>query len=95
MYSQTSSFVSMGLWVWRLEFIQLLINLDEIIAGRHDAQLVSKNKSSAVATVTDSAPLPTQQFGVGLNFIKEHNGGQVVPPIVLQCILFLSQPDGK
>lgn len=39
-------------------------------------------------------PLPTQQFGVTLQFIKERNNGQVIPPVVSRCVEFLSQPDG-
>ncbi|KAG8222334.1 hypothetical protein J437_LFUL001877 [Ladona fulva] len=39
-------------------------------------------------------PLETQQFGVSLQFIKDHNGGEVIPPIVRQCVEYLSQPDG-
>lgn len=38
--------------------------------------------------------LPTQQFGVSLQFIKDHNDGDIVPPVVRQCVEFLSQPDG-
>ncbi|XP_046391007.1 rho GTPase-activating protein 1 isoform X1 [Ischnura elegans] len=38
-------------------------------------------------------PLETQQFGVSLQFIKDHNGGEVIPPIVRQCVEYLSQPD--
>jgi len=38
-------------------------------------------------------PIETQQFGVTLQHIKEHNGGQVIPPVVQQCVQFLSQPD--
>ncbi|KAL1130624.1 hypothetical protein AAG570_011866 [Ranatra chinensis] len=38
-------------------------------------------------------PPPTQQFGVSLQFIKDNNGGQVIPPIVRQCVEFLTTPD--
>lgn len=43
------------------------------------------------------SPPPTQQFGVSLAFIKENNANMVgaIPPVVRQCIEFLSQPDGK
>lgn len=39
-------------------------------------------------------PLATQQFGVSLQFIKDNNNGQVIPPIVRQCVDFLTTPDG-
>jgi hypothetical protein len=42
-----------------------------------------------------SPPLPTQQFGVSLQFIKENNGGQVIPPVVRQCVEYLTTPDGE
>lgn len=41
------------------------------------------------------APLPTQQFGVSLQFIKDNNDGEVIPPVITQCVRFLSQPDGE
>lgn len=63
---------------------------------RHDTQLLLKSSKSN-SNVADSAspPIETQQFGVTLQHIKEHNGGQVIPPVVQQCVQFLSQPDGK
>ncbi|CAH0703195.1 unnamed protein product [Spodoptera exigua] len=41
------------------------------------------------------SPPPTQQFGVSLAFIKENNVNMVgaIPPVVRQCVEFLSQPD--
>lgn len=38
---------------------------------------------------------PTQQFGVSLQFIKDNNESMIdcIPPIVRQCVEFLSQPD--
>lgn len=38
--------------------------------------------------------LPTQQFGVTLEFIKE-NYQVTIPPVVKQCVEYLEQPDGK
>jgi Rho GTPase-activating protein 1 len=56
----------------------------------------SANKAGQGSQVDSSSvqPLPTQQFGVTLQFIKERNNGQVIPPIVSRCVEFLSQPDG-
>lgn len=68
----------------------------------HDERLMAKinSKSNATSNSSQSAsspsthtPLPTQQFGVSLQFIKEHNGGQVIPPIIQQCVEYLSTPD--
>lgn len=73
----------------------------------HDRKLTLKiNKSSkAVSTSAASASelpsnletttqlLPTRQFGVSLQFIKENNDMDIIPPIVRQCVEFLSQPD--
>lgn len=73
--------------------------LKYLLLCRHDAQLTSKsgNKSGQGTQVDSSSsaqPLPTQQFGVSLQFIKAHNNDQVIPPVVRQCVEFLSQPDG-
>lgn len=66
----------------------------------HDTQLTSKNSHKQAplkpdAGTTFHAPLDTQQFGVSLQFIKEHNNNEVIPPILKQCVEFLSQPEGK
>lgn len=45
-------------------------------------------------TATFHAPLETQQFGVSLQFLKERNNGDVIPPVLKQCVDFLSQPEG-
>ncbi|XP_018318787.1 rho GTPase-activating protein 1 [Agrilus planipennis] len=56
----------------------------------HDRKL--GGTSNAVA-VEDSKPeYPTQQFGVTLNFIKDHYK-EVIPPVVRQCIQHLDKPD--
>ncbi|KAM3968662.1 LOW QUALITY PROTEIN: rho GTPase activating protein at 68F [Aphomia sociella] len=41
------------------------------------------------------SPPSTQQFGVSLQFVKENNANMVdsIPPVVRQCVEFLSQPD--
>jgi Rho GTPase-activating protein 1 len=40
-------------------------------------------------------PLPTQQFGVSLQFIKLNNNGEIIPPLVQKCVEYLSLPDGN
>lgn len=68
---------------------------------RHDSQLLSKsaNRGSQSGSrqgvdPAAAAPLPTQQFGVTLQFIKENNQGDPLPPVMRLCVEFLSQPDG-
>ncbi|XP_026474936.1 rho GTPase-activating protein 1-like [Ctenocephalides felis] len=71
-----------------------------------DAQLLSKNPKATTVTNTQvdrvnanvsavSHHLPTQQFGVSLQYIKENHPDieDDIPPIVRQCIEFLEQPD--
>lgn len=85
------------------------INLDQIIIPpqvlEHDQKILPKravkrptklNPGSAdlpSSVQPSEAPLPTQQFGISLQFIKDHNNGNVIPPIVRQCVEFLSKPD--
>lgn len=56
------------------------------------------SSSSGITPSPASSPvhsrLITQQFGVSLQFIKDNHGGEIIPPIMRQCIEYLSQPDG-
>lgn len=56
--------------------------------------------SSASATGAPGQPtstfhqrLDSQQFRVSLKFIKEHNNGDVIPPVVKTCIKYLDNED--
>lgn len=63
---------------------------------RHDERLVAKlRKPPRWKEKAVPPPLPTQQFGVSLQFIKDNHQGEVIPPIVRQCVEFLESPDGK
>ncbi|CAB0042977.1 unnamed protein product [Trichogramma brassicae] len=65
-------------------------------AIRHDEQLMLKHKKNISANPPQSsiaAPAPTTQFGASLQFIKENNRGDPIPPIVRQCVEFLDTPD--
>ena len=56
---------------------------------------MSKIKSvPKVSGENTDKPLPTQQFGVSLQYIKEHNDGDPIPPVMKHCITFLDHPDG-
>lgn len=62
------------------------------IACRHDGKL---GGISASATDNSNQPnVPTQQFGVTLQFVKQ-NYCVVIPPVVRQCVEYLDKPDGK
>lgn len=54
-----------------------------------------KEKVSQVESEEKCEPLPTQQFGVSLQFIKANNNGEEIPPLVRKCVEYLSQPDGN
>ncbi|KAK3855669.1 hypothetical protein Pcinc_037946 [Petrolisthes cinctipes] len=69
---------------------------------QHDQQLLAKLKSppnkspSGVAgggAGVEEKDRPTQQFGVSLQYIKEHNHEDPIPPVLKDCITFLDHPD--
>lgn len=71
-----------------------------MLSYRHDERLMAKNSRLASTAPAATPPptttlLPTQQFGVTLQFIKEHHDGEVIPPLVRQCVEYLSSPDGQ
>lgn len=56
-----------------------------------------KNRKNLPASPPQSAvvtPVGTTQFGASLQFIKENNDGDSIPPILRQCVEFLDTPDG-
>lgn len=66
------------------------------VYSRHDQQLVAKLKSLPKTTGSGTnKPLPTQQFGVSLQYIKDANNQDPIPPVLKNCITFLDHPDGK
>ncbi|XP_048006521.1 rho GTPase-activating protein 1 [Leguminivora glycinivorella] len=80
-----------------LEYDQLLLSKNPRAAEA--AKLISEKQPITEPTDKTSkdglSPPPTQQFGVSLQFIKENNSNMVdaIPPVVRQCVEFLSQPD--
>lgn len=65
------------------------------LSHRHDQQLLAKLKNVPKAPGGRShKPLPTQQFGVSLQYIKEANRQDPIPPVLKTCITFLDHPDG-
>lgn len=80
-----------------------MYSFDFIILS-YDQQLTAKSSHKAVPYPTinntgsnnkaSKTPLDTQQFGVSLMFIKERNNSDIIPPIMRQCVEYLSQPEG-
>ncbi|XP_066944450.1 rho GTPase-activating protein 8 isoform X2 [Macrobrachium rosenbergii] len=59
---------------------------------QHDQQLIAKLKS--LPKSPGARPkLPTQQFGVSLQYIKDANNNDPIPPVLKTCITFLDHPD--
>ncbi|CAH1396877.1 unnamed protein product [Nezara viridula] len=74
------------------------LNLEQItipdLVIQHDERLLAKLRKPPRRMVkAPPPPLPTQQFGVSLQFIKDNHQGEVIPPIVKQCIEYLECPD--
>uniref|UniRef100_A0A8D8LV01 Rho GTPase-activating protein 1 n=1 Tax=Cacopsylla melanoneura TaxID=428564 RepID=A0A8D8LV01_9HEMI len=62
----------------------------------NDKRLTSKLKGSVPDLSSINNPStysPCQQFGSSLQHIKENHGGDVIAPILRQCVEYLSQPD--
>ncbi|XP_035703861.1 rho GTPase-activating protein 1 isoform X2 [Folsomia candida] len=90
-----------------LHELNQFIRLDQLtipqIVLDYDQQLTAKSSHKAVPYPTinntgsnnkaSKTPLDTQQFGVSLMFIKERNNSDIIPPIMRQCVEYLSQPE--
>lgn len=88
------------MYVNYLDELATHINLDQLIIPQqvleHDEQLMLKTRKNLPTSPPPSSvatPIATTQFGASLQFIKEHNGGDPLPPIVRQCVEFLDTPD--
>ncbi|XP_074859680.1 rho GTPase-activating protein 8 isoform X3 [Carettochelys insculpta] len=72
-----------------LKYDQLNIPVDVI---RHDENLRAKQKGippPSVKVPPPRPPLPTQQFGVSLQYLKDKNKGQLIPPVMKQTVSYL------
>ncbi|XP_013189137.1 rho GTPase-activating protein 1 [Amyelois transitella] len=82
-----------------LEYDKLLLTKNpraaELAAKNPERVEKSSEQGSKAAPKESLSPPPTQQFGVSLQFVKENNANMVdsIPPVVRQCVEFLSQPD--
>uniref|UniRef100_A0AAX7UUH0 Rho GTPase activating protein 8 n=1 Tax=Astatotilapia calliptera TaxID=8154 RepID=A0AAX7UUH0_ASTCA len=61
---------------------------------RHDEELRATQKGGpppSVKTPPPRPPLPTQQFGVSLQYIREKNREAVIPPVMTQTVTYLKE----
>ncbi|XP_029455940.1 rho GTPase-activating protein 8 isoform X2 [Rhinatrema bivittatum] len=74
-----------------LKYDQLIIPEDVI---RHDEKLRSAQKGQPIpSTITPPPrpPLPTQQFGVSLQYLKNKNKGELIPPVMKHTVSYLKE----
>ncbi|XP_071388960.1 rho GTPase-activating protein 8-like [Centroberyx affinis] len=74
------------------------LNSDQLIIPpdvlRHDERLRAAQKhgsSPSVKTPPPRPPLPTQQFGVSLQYIREKNKDAMIPPVISQTVMYLKE----
>ncbi|XP_030641436.1 rho GTPase-activating protein 8-like [Chanos chanos] len=61
---------------------------------RHDEKLRATKKGGPpppVKVPPPRPPLPTQQFGVGLQYIRDKNKGVLIPPVMSQTVSYLKE----
>ncbi|NP_001016951.1 rho GTPase-activating protein 8 [Xenopus tropicalis] len=72
-----------------LKFNRLIIPPEVL---QHDEKLrAHKGKPSSAKSPPPRPPLPTQQFGVTLQYIRNKNNGDLIPPVMVQTISYLKQ----
>ncbi|MBN3307980.1 RHG08 protein, partial [Amia calva] len=74
------------------------VNYEQLIIPpevvRHDEKLMATQKGGPpppVKVPPPRPPLPTQQFGVSLQYIQERNKGSLIPPVMSQTVSYLKQ----
>lgn len=86
----------------KLTYVNFLSELRELVSCqqlqvpqevlRHDEKLRAIQKGGApppLKTPPPRPPLPTQQFGVSLQYIREKNRGVVIPPVLTDTVSYL------
>ncbi|XP_040885980.1 rho GTPase-activating protein 8-like [Toxotes jaculatrix] len=74
-----------------LNYEQLIIPPEVL---RHDEKLRAAQRSGpppSVKTPPPRPPLPTQQFGVSLQYIREKNREAIIPPVIRQTVTYLKE----
>ncbi|XP_010076781.1 PREDICTED: rho GTPase-activating protein 8 [Pterocles gutturalis] len=74
-----------------LKYDQLNIPQEVI---QHDENLRGKQKGKlppVVKAPPPRPPLPTQQFGVSLQYIKDKNKGELIPPVMKETVSYLKR----
>ncbi|XP_061438374.1 rho GTPase-activating protein 8 isoform X3 [Rhineura floridana] len=74
-----------------LKYDQLNIPQEVI---RHDENLRTKQKKKPPTPVKippPRPPLPTQQFGVSLQYLKAKNKGELIPPVMKHTVVYLKR----
>ncbi|XP_027007056.1 rho GTPase-activating protein 8 isoform X1 [Tachysurus fulvidraco] len=74
------------------------VNYEQLIIPqavlRHDEELRAAQKGGSALPAKappPRPPLPTQQFGVSLQYIRERNNGVLIPPVMSQTVSYLKQ----
>ncbi|XP_060759083.1 rho GTPase-activating protein 8-like isoform X2 [Neoarius graeffei] len=72
------------------------VNYEQLIIPhavlRHDEELRTARKGGSTLPAKappPRPPLPTQQFGVSLQYIRERNNGVLIPPVMSQTVSYL------
>lgn len=78
-----------------LNYEQLIVPPEVI---KHDEKLRAARKDGPPPSVKKPPPrppLPTQQFGVSLQYIREKNAGAIIPPVMAQTVTYLKEKGMK